>query len=145
MITYQGLVDYLVEVGKRHPNVRYVEFDTDVDSINDPKFVCPAFIISPAPVSLGESSMVTYSFQLLYLDKMNETGEDYSSILEDAMHFMLGYIAVVDLKYKIVKGTNIEPVLIGYDGGLIVGQQAVIQIEDIYNIEKFMTPFYGNE
>ena len=142
MISYEELTKYLVNVGKRHPNLQLVKFDTDVSVINSSSFVCPAFIISPAPLNLDNNSVVQYSFQLLYLDKLNQEETNYTSILEYGFQTILQYISVIELEYKIVKGITIDPVLEGYEGGLLIGVQTTIQIEDYYNVTRNKNLFY---
>lgn len=142
MISYEELTKYLVKVGKRHPNIQLVKFDTDVSVINSSSFVCPALIISPAPLNLDNNSVVQYSFQLLYLDKLNQEETNYTSILEYGFQTILQYISVIELEYKIVKGITIDPVLEGYEGGLLIGVQTTIQIEDHYNVTRNKNLFY---
>lgn len=142
MKSYEELTKYLVNVGKRHPNLQLVKFDTDVSVINSSSFVCPAFIISPAPLNLDNNSVVQYSFQLLYLDKLNQEETNYTSILEYGFQTILQYISVIELEYKIVKGITIDPVLLGYEGGLLIGVQTTIQIEDYYNVTRNKNLFY---
>jgi len=132
----------MVTLAKRHPNIRFVKFDTDVDAINDPNFVTPAFIISPTQSILNEKSYLQFGFQLLYLDKLREEEDNYSKILDDGMSYMVGFIEVLDLEYKVLKGINIDPILTGYEGGMAIGQQSQIYIEGQQNIDKFKSYFY---
>lgn len=143
MFNYTDLTNYLLTTARKHPNIRFVKFDTDVDAVNDPDFVCPAFIISPSPTTLQERSVVQYGFQLLYLDKLNQEENNYDDVLEAGLQFIIGYLEVVDLEYKVIMGISIDPVLTGYDGGVMIGQQCLFQIENQYNLEKFKSVFYG--
>lgn len=143
MFNYTDLTNYLLTTARKHPNIRYVEFDTDVDAVNDPDFVCPAFIISPAPTTLLERSVVQYGFQVLFMDKLNQEENNYDDVLEAGLQFIIGYLEVVDLEYKVNMGFSIDPVLLGYDGGTMIGQQTIFTIENQYNLEKFKSVFYG--
>lgn len=142
MVRYEQLKDYMITLANRHPNIRFVKFDTDVDAINDPNFSTPAFIISPTQSTLNEKGFLNYGFQLLYLDKLREEEDNYATILDDGLAYMVGYIEVLDLDYKVNKGINIDPILTGYEGGMGIGQQAQITIEGQFNIDKFKSYFY---
>lgn len=143
MFNYTDLTTYLTDTAKKHPNIQFVTFNTDVDGINDPNFMCPALIISPSPSTLFERSVVSYGIQLLYVDKLREEEDNYDDVLEAGLQFLIGFIEVIDLEYKVVKGITIEPVLNAYEGGIIIGNQCNIQIEHQYNLDKFKSPFYG--
>jgi len=145
MVKYETLTKYMVELANRHPNIQFVKFDNDVDAINDPSYKSPSFIISPTQCILNENSFVNYGFQLLYLDKLTQEEDNYDNILEDGSAYMLGFIEVLNLKYKVIKGITLDPILTGFDGGMLVGFQANIEIEAQFNFEKFMSPFYGDE
>lgn len=142
MISYEQLTKRLVEVGQRHPNIQFVKFDTDISAINSPNFVCPALIISPAPLSLDSNSVVQYSFQVLYLDKLNEQDDNYTTILEYGYQYILQYISVLELDYKILKPLTIDPILEGFEGGILMGCQSIIVIEDHYNVTRNNSLFY---
>lgn len=145
MISYEKLANHLTEVAQRHPNIQFVRFDTDVTAINRSDFVTPAFIISPSSVALDQNSVVQYSFQILFLDKLNQQEDNYSTILEEGFQLLLQYISVVDLTYKILKNVTIEPVLDGFESGIMVGCQCILQIEDQYNVTRNNSLFYGGE
>lgn len=140
MINYTELTDYLVEVARRHPNIRYVEFDDDIDIFNDADFQCPALVISPMQTTLDEISVVRYGFQIVYLDKFNQEKDNYGYILETAMQYLIGYLSVIDLDYKLIRPLTIEPILI--DGDNMAGCQANIELQDQFNLEKFKSKFY---
>lgn len=145
MVKYEDLTDYMVELANRHPNIRFVKFDNDVDAINDPNYLSPSFIISPTQCTLNDYSFVNYGFQLLYLDKLRQEEDNYNSILEDGISYLLGYLSVLDLKYKVSKPVSFDPILTGYDGGMLVGFQVVIEVQSQFNIEKFKSLFYEDE
>jgi hypothetical protein len=147
MINYTDLVDYLITVAGRNPNLNYIKFGSDTESINDPNFDTPAFIISPSqsnfPNYENNNSFIQYGFQILFLDKMRQQEDNYPDILEQGLQLINSYLQVVDLKYKINWGFGIEPFIYNYDGGIISGQQTSILIEEIYNIDRFKSPFYN--
>lgn len=144
MINYTELTNYLVEVAERNPNVQFVEFNTDIDSVNKPTFVTPAFIISPSPTTLQSNSVVNYQFQLLYLDKLTQEEDNYSEVLETGLQNIMSYIQVIDIDYKIVYDIVIDPIILGFEGGIVIGQQAQIIIQDQYNLDKFNSVYYAS-
>lgn len=144
MINYTDLTNYLKTVAERNPNLSFVEFDTDVDAINDPDFQCPALVISPTPTTLLSNSVVQYGFQILFMNKMNQEESNYNEILESGLQNIMGYLEVIDLEYKVMyeNGISVDPVLLGYDGGTMIGQQCSFYIQDQYNLDKFKSPFH---
>lgn len=145
MIKYEDLVKYLIQLGQRHPNIELVSFGQDLEIINKPDFKTPALIISPVSAQMNEGSRMVYNFNLIYLDKLREEGDHHVMILEDSIHYMIGYLSVLDLEHQLNFPFDISPVLTDFDGGYMIGSQATISIENIYNIEKFKSVFYGNE
>jgi hypothetical protein len=145
MINYTDLKDWLLEVARRHPNLRFCEFDTSVEAYNDPDFVCPAFIISPSTTRLIDNNgVISYGFDLLYMDKLRQEDEadEKAEILEAGIQFLIGYLQVIDLEYKVLTGASLEPMKTE-EGAYMIGVGTFIEIEDQYNLDKFMSVFYG--
>lgn len=144
MIKYETLVNMLIEVAKRHPNINFVKYGVDSDCINDTDFNTPAFIISPAVTTQNPGSYMRYGFQLIYIDKLTQEEDCFIHIMEDSIMYITGYLSVIDLELKVLPNYTLDPILDGFDGGQVVGSQCLIEIEDILNIEKYLSPFYVN-
>lgn len=144
MINYKELINHLVEVAQRHPNISFVEFGTIDDEINDPDFTTPAFIITPITCNLNDNSFVNYGFHISYIDKIDDYENNQETIYESSLQFLLGYLAVLDLdlEYKINKPISFEPIMSGLDGSTVCGFQGDISIENQYNISKYKSYFY---
>lgn len=144
MVNYTDMVDYLLTTARKHPNIRFVYFGTDVDVLNRNDFVCPGLIISPTISTLTANSVVQYGFQIIYLDKLNQQEDNFPDVLESSFQYLISYLSVVDLYYKVMKeGISIEPVILT-EGGTMIGQQIQFYIEDQYNIDRFKSHFYGS-
>lgn len=144
MINYTDLKDYLLTTARRHPDLQFCEFDSPNESINDPDIMFPAFVITPSSVRLIDNTgVLTYSFDLLYMDKMRQekSEEDKVKILESGFQFLIGYLQVIDITYKVITGALLEPQE-GQEDAYLVGVKTSIEIEDQYNLDKFMSPFY---
>lgn len=142
MINYSQLTNYLLIVARRHPNLNYCEFKSEQDAQIDPKFYCPSFVISPDTTLSLDNGVIQYGFRLLYLDKVRQEGDNIGEILEAGIQFIIGYTQVINLDYKVISGYSIEPVRVD-EGGFQVGTTTTIQIEDQYNLDKYMSVFYG--
>lgn len=149
MIQYEDLTKYLVNIAKRHPNLKYVVCESDAVAVNSPDFQCPAFIISPMPSTLLENSVVQHQFQLLYLDKLNQAETNKISILEDGQAIIIGFVSVIqdgadenDLGFKILKPVPLENLLTSNGGDMMVAVQSPITVQDQFNIERFKSKFY---
>ena len=144
MDNYTDITDKMLEIANNNPNIRFVRFDTENNSINRSDFQTPAFVISPAQSVMNANSFVQYGFQLLYFDKMRQELDNYDDLLQESIQFILGFCGVLDLDYKVVQGVSLDPFLYTHDGAEMTGHQINILVESQYNFNKFKSPFYGN-
>lgn len=144
MIKYEDLVKKMIDIANRHPNINFVEYNIDTESFNNPHFNTPCFIISPYQTTRTENSFIRYGFQLIYADKLTQEEDCFLHIMEDSIIFIHSFLSILDLEHKVISNNVIDPIIDGYEGGSLCGSQTLIEIEDILNIEKYKSVFYGS-
>ena len=142
MVKYEQLVNYMIKLAQRHPNIQYVKAGRDSIILQEADIEFPCLLISPSICTFNERGFMNYQFQLIYFDKLREEQDNTIQVIEDGLIFLMNYIEVLDLEYDVIKGMNIDPIIDSYEGGILIGTQSTITIRNQFNLEKYKSPFY---